>query len=332
MGQSVKVPVFLKNVPRPWKILAPMVSFSEEAFRILVRRYGVDVCYTEMVNCKVFNQNKADPRKNRWYTTNDNDRPLVIQICGNDPSEMLATCLQIQQYCDAIDINLGCPQNIAKKGNYGSYLMDDFEKVKNIISTLAEQLTVPIFCKIRVFESIEKTITYAKMIEKSGCSLLAVHGRTREQKGQNTGYVSFDHIRAVKNALSIPVVSNGGVLTHRDIKNAVEITGCDGIMIGEPILFIPSIFVDIEKPCINIFKEYLTIVNNNIHSATNKHIKGHAFKILKPLLNHNPKLQADIDRCRTIDDYINFIDHALKSNSDFSNYVCKPNIRRHYLV
>lgn len=332
MGQFVKVPEFLKNIPKPWKILAPMVNFSEEAFRILVRKYGVDVCYTEMVNCKVFNQSKANPQRNRWYTTNDNDRPLVIQICGNDPTEMLTTCLKIQKYCDAIDINLGCPQNIAKKGNYGSYLMDDFEKVKTIISTLSKKLTVPIFCKIRVFESIEKTVIYAKMIESSGCSLLAVHGRTREQKGQNTGYVSFEHIRAVKNALSIPVVSNGGVLIHKDIKNAIEITGCDGIMIAEPILFIPSIFVDIDKSCIDIFKEYLTIVNNNIYSATNKHVKGHAFKILKPLLNHDPELQAYLDRCRTIDDYVNFIDFVLKYNNDFLNYICKPNIRKCYLT
>ena len=86
---------YLNCKKKPWKFLAPMVANSEEAYRTLARRYGADLCYTEMVHCKNFNQGKWSPTNNFWYTTSPKDRPLVIQICGNDPEEMLKTCLNL---------------------------------------------------------------------------------------------------------------------------------------------------------------------------------------------------------------------------------------------
>src|SRR6476620_592107 len=96
---------FLSSLQKPWKFLAPMVANSEEAYRNLARRYGADICYTEMVHCKVYNTSKQSPVDNFWFTTNAKDRPLIIQICGNDPDIMLKTCLALQDHCDAIDIN-----------------------------------------------------------------------------------------------------------------------------------------------------------------------------------------------------------------------------------
>ncbi|KAI5179537.1 tRNA-dihydrouridine synthase 1, partial [Pancytospora epiphaga] len=207
-GKSVD---FLKNVNKPWKFLAPMVSNSDEAYRRLAKRYGADLCYTEMVHCKNYNTGKKNPTNNYWYTTSPEDRPLVVQICGNDPDTMLETCLSVQSVCDAIDINFGCPQEIARKGHYGAFLMDDMPLIKKIVTHISSNISIPLFCKIRVFPLITQTVEYAKMLEESGCALLVVHGRTREQRGQNSGLASWEHIRAVKAQLSIPVIANGNM-------------------------------------------------------------------------------------------------------------------------
>jgi len=232
----------LRSDNKPWKILAPMVGNSEEAYRILARRHKADLCYTEMVHCRMFNKGNKSPVKNHWYTTSSLDRPLVIQVCGNDPDEMLKACLAVQDHCDAIDINLGCPQAVAKAGRYGAYLQDDWELLERIVSHLSSNLRVPLFCKIRVFPSVERTVEYARMLEKSGCALLAVHGRTRDQKGEMTGLASWEHIRCVKEGVRIPVVANGNMIRYEDIESCVKFTKCDGVMLAEPHLYNPLIF------------------------------------------------------------------------------------------
>lgn len=328
---SQKIPMFLNNIQKPWKILAPMVSNSDEAFRLLVKRYGADLCYTEMVHCRVFNDSNANIVDNQWFTTSKADRPLVIQLCGNDPEIMLKTCMKLQNLCDAFDLNFGCPQEIARKGNYGAWLMEDFVLVEKIVKTLSENIKVPLFCKIRVFESIEKTVEYAKLIEKAGCSLLTVHGRTREQRKEKTGYVSFEHIKAVKDALSIPVISNGGVLVHEDIEMAIEKTGCDGVMVAEPILYIPTIFQSIEKRNIDVFKEYLEICKENKVMCRLKYIKSHAFKMLKSLLDCYEDLRIKLDKCHELNDFYNFLESIETLDVDKKALKLKPYIRKCYL-
>ena len=91
-------------------------------------------------------------------------------------------CIRDRPFCDGVDINLGCPQRIAKRGNYGAFLMDDWPLVEKLIKELDENLDVPVTAKIRVYDDLEKSVEYAKMVEKAGAQIIAVHGRTREQK------------------------------------------------------------------------------------------------------------------------------------------------------
>lgn len=323
---------YLNTLKKPWKFLAPMVSNSEEAYRILSRKYGADLCYTEMVNCKIFNQGDCNPRKNFWYSTSESDRPLVIQICGNDPEVMLETCFKIQKYCDAIDINFGCPQEIARKGHYGSYLQDEWDLIERIVRLLSTSINVPLFCKIRIFDSIERTVEYAKMIEKAGCSLLVVHGRLREQRGAKTGLASWNHIKAVKQALSIPVVANGNMIYHQNIHECYESTGCDGVMIAEPHLYNPTIFVSSENKSINVLRDYLMIVKENPKTAERIHIKSHSFKILKLFLTNHPEFNVTLDGCKTVEEYLLFLDNVKtlvdKGNIPLESLKMVPYIRK----
>jgi len=147
------------------------------------------------------------------------DRPLIVQFCGNDPQQILTSAKVLEPYCDAVDINLGCPQDIAKKGKYGAFLQDEWDLIYDIsegrwsslaweppltslalsshfsritVNTLHKNLSVPVTAKFRVFQTVEKTVEYAKMLERAGAQILTCHGRIREQRGHNT-VGPFDH-------------------------------------------------------------------------------------------------------------------------------------------
>jgi tRNA-dihydrouridine synthase 1 len=319
---------YLDKIEKPWEFLAPMVGNSEKPYRILARNHNADVCYTEMVNCKAFNRNKCDPTNNQWYTIGD--RPLVIQICGDDPDEMAKTCLAVQDLCDAIDINFGCPQEIAKKGHYGSFLQDEWELLHKIVSTCSKAIKIPLFCKIRVFDSIEKTVEYAKLFESAGASLLAVHGRTREQKGMNSGLASWEHIKAAKSALNIPVVANGNPIYHENIKECFEFTKADGIMIAEPHLYNPCIFCPNPKNALEIYDEFLEILKLE-DSIFFGGLKSHSFKILHSIFLKIPDLRVMLDKSKCLQDYIDFNIHLKKlfeyGAIDESDLIMKPYIR-----
>jgi tRNA-dihydrouridine synthase 1 len=316
---------FWERLEKPFRALAPMVGNSEQAWRTLARRYGTNICYTEMVHSQSFLSSNANPQKNFWYSTSPEDRPLIIQICGNTPAVMLEASLVLQDYCDAIDVNFGCPQDIARRGRYGSFLQDDWVLTEEIVRVLSTNLEVPLTCKIRVFESIEKTVEYARMIERAGCSLLAVHGRTRKQRGANAGLASWEHIKAVKESVAIPVIANGNILYHEDIGRCLDYTGCDGIMVAETHLYNPLIFTGENKTCLEVLGEYLDIVTHNPDSADFRHVKSHIFKLLYTLFRRLPEWRERLDGCTSIDGFVEF-------HSDIGEEARKLGIEEEFLA
>ncbi|KAI8971855.1 dihydrouridine synthase-domain-containing protein [Mycotypha africana] len=293
---------FNKTLKSPKTILAPMVDQSELAFRILTKRYGCDVCFTPMLHARLFSESKK--YRDEFFTTNKEDRPLVVQFCANDPDILLNAAKLVEDDCDAVDLNLGCPQHIAKRGFYGSYLQDEWELIAKMVSLLHKELAVPVTVKIRCFSSVEKTVEYAKMIEAAGAQMLTVHGRLREQKGHNTGLADWTKIKAVKEAVKIPVVANGNILYYEDFQRCMDFTGCDAVMTAEGSLYNPAIFSkDMKLPplAIDMAQEYLDICKDvkTIGSA----IKGHLFKILHSTLPHHTEMRARLGKARTLDEY-----------------------------
>jgi len=171
---------FFEALGNPRYHVAPMVDQSELAFRELCKRYGATLGYTPMIHARLFVESPKYRRE--IFSTSTRDRPLLAQFCANDPEILLRAATMIAPYCDGVDINFGCPQRIAKRGNYGAFLMDDWKTVEALIRKLDEELPVPVTAKIRVYDDLETTLKYAKMVEAAGAQIVAVHGRTREQK------------------------------------------------------------------------------------------------------------------------------------------------------
>lgn len=172
------------------------------------------------------------------------DRPLFVQFCANSPDELLEAAKYVEPFCDAVDLNLGCPQGIARKGRYGAFLQEDWELIYKLINTLHRNLRVPVTAKVRILETREKTLEYAKVILSAGASILTVHGRQRDQKGHKTGLADWSMLRYLRENLPPDTVifANGNILQHDDIERCLKETGADGVMSAEGNLYDPTIF------------------------------------------------------------------------------------------
>ncbi|ELR12909.1 tRNAdihydrouridine synthase 1-like protein [Acanthamoeba castellanii str. Neff] len=264
---------------RPRLVLAPMVDMSELPFRMLCRKYGAELCYTPMYHSRLF----AEEAKYRQmeFSTCPEDRPLVVQFCGNDPEVLLKAAKFVENDCDAVDLNLGCPQGIAKRGNYGSFLLDKcyWPLLYAMVRKLYENLKVPVFCKIRLLPSLDDTLQLARMLQDAGCQLLAVHGRTRDNKGLYCTPADWDSIRIVKEALAIPVIANGNIAQFEDIEPCLEATRCEGVMAAWAALNNPALFSGQVPDKVALAIEYLDMCE--AYPTQPKSIRAHLCKLLK---------------------------------------------------
>ncbi|CAK1362376.1 tRNA-dihydrouridine(16/17) synthase [NAD(P)(+)] [Cercospora beticola] len=268
---------FYESIGSPKYVVAPMVDQSEFAWRLLTRSFlppelrSSILCYTPMFHAKLFSDNPkyranhfeplkppitmADPpdaehlktmgEEDKYLDGNPKiDRPLFVQFCANDPDLFLKAAQMVAPYCDAVDLNLGCPQGIAKRGNYGAFLQEDWDTIYKLINNLHKNLDIPVTAKFRVQETKEKTLEYAKMILSAGASIITVHGRQRHQKGHETGLADWSVIRYLREELPKETVifANGNILQHGDIEECLDATGADAVMSAEGNLYDPSIF------------------------------------------------------------------------------------------
>ncbi|KAK6332174.1 hypothetical protein TWF718_002707 [Orbilia javanica] len=249
---------FYESIGSPKRIVAPMVDASELAWRILSRKYNADAAYSPMLHARLFAETEPYRRQSLRYAPTSpsepalsydgdhrSDRPFLIQFCANDPQHLLSAAKIAQNHCDAVDLNLGCPQGIARKGHYGAFLQEEPHLIHKLINTLHKELDIPVTAKIRILDTKEKTLEYAKMVLDAGASILTVHGRRRDQKSHNTGLADWSYIRYLRDNLPPETVifANGNILYNADVEACLEVTGADGVMCAETNLYNPAVFM-----------------------------------------------------------------------------------------
>jgi nifR3 family TIM-barrel protein len=222
-------------------ILAPLAGFTDLSFRLLCRRFGAGLCYTEMISCHglVYQKEKTL----RMTRTVPEERPVALQLFGSDPEKMgQAAALVSDMDVDIIDINMGCPVRKVTKKGAGAALMKDMDLAASIISEVFNNTHLPVTVKIRTGWNHDSIVApeFAKMAEDNGVSAIAVHGRTWSQGFG--GQVDRQTISRVKKNVSIPVIGNGDVDTYHSALQFMDETGCDGIMIGRAALGNPWVF------------------------------------------------------------------------------------------
>ncbi len=303
-------------------ILAPMAGVSNSPFRILARKYGAGLVYAEMVSDKGL-LHKNEKTLNLLYMT-DFEKPMSQQIFGSDKETMVDAALYIDKHsnCDIIDINMGCPvPKVAIKAQAGASLMKSPDKIYDIVREIVEKVSKPVTVKIRAGwdDESRNAVEVAKEIEKAGAKAIAVHGRTRSQG--YSGFADLDIIKAVKEAVSIPVIGNGDVVDGESAKRMLEYTKCDAVMIGRGALGNPWIFREIdaylkdgtiiEKPTLAEIKEMMILHLESLIELKGEHVaclemRSHGPWYLKGLQNAK-ELRGKLSKTQTREDFIKHV-------------------------
>ena len=232
----------IRNVViRPAHILAPMAGITDTVFRRFIKRLGgCGLIMTEFVSSEGMLRNNLKSTRFLYYT--EEERPITAQIFGADADHLAAAARIIEELgFDLIDLNLGCPaKKVVKCG--GSGLLRDLPQLEVILRKIRAAVAMPFTIKIRIGWSEDEIVAVpvARMAEDCGVEAIAVHGRTRLQG--YSGRARWDVIAQVKQAVRIPVIGNGDVMTPQDAEALRAQTGCDAVMIGRAAPTNPWIF------------------------------------------------------------------------------------------
>jgi tRNA-dihydrouridine synthase B len=225
-------------------MLAPMAGVSDLPFRLITRSFGCPLAFTEMIDATALGRN--DKRTRHMLSSVPSDRPLGVQLLGNDAEHLVRGLAALEGYqFDLLDLNAACPTpKVTRKGK-GAALLKEPRKLRALLKALVDHADVPVTVKIRTGWDIDSQNAkeVALHAQDAGIDALFIHGRTRTQG--YSGTVDYRVIRETKAALSIPVIASGDNISVFLIKTMFDETGCDGVAIARGALGNPWIFSEI---------------------------------------------------------------------------------------
>jgi len=310
--------------------LAPMEDVTDTSFRVMAKRLGADIVYTEFTSSEAVI--REIPKALRKITFTEEERPIGIQLFGGVEDSMEGAARKAAELCpDLIDINCGCwVKNHVMRGS-GAALLKDLSQFEKIVRSTVRATHLPVTVKTRLGWD-EKSIVIldvARMLEQAGAKALTLHCRTRNQA--HRGSADWSWLEKVKKMIRIPLIGNGDVTDPQDVKQMLE-TGCDGVMIGRGAISNPWIFHQakhylrtgelLPEPtlkervelCIEHFK--LAVDRKGVREAVipfRKHYAGY-FKGI-PYVS---QLRADLMKLEECDTVINRLYQFLEQNEPLS--------------
>ena len=225
----------------PPVVLAPMAGVTNHAFRLICKRFGAGLVWTDMISSYGIHYGNA--RTLSMFDWTPEERPVAVQIFGADVHVMAAAAGLVEAAgADIVDINIGCPVPKVRKTGAGAGLIEDFETARKVMAAVVRAVSIPVTVKTRKGLD-ERTVTameIARIAEGVGVSAISIHARTAAQG--YSGNADWSVIADAKRAVSIPVIGNGDVRSPADAKRMLDETGCDAVMIGRGALGNPWIF------------------------------------------------------------------------------------------
>ncbi len=291
-------------------ILAPMAGITDVAFRLMCKKYGASLVFTEMVSANALSRNNKATIK--LLESTKEEKPVGVQLFGQNTENLVkvAKIIQDNYNFDLIDINCGCPAVKIIKEGAGSALMNRPNKIGEMVSEITKNVDLPVTVKIRAginFKNIN-CVEIAKIAELSGASAITIHGRTAIQ-GYG-GKADWKYISDVKNSVSIPVIGNGDAMTPESALKMISETKCDYVMIGRAARGNAFIF----KQCVDYMndgkydkkidnkKEFLKYLELAQKFYINfKAIKVQANYFTKGIIG-GAKIREKIQACKDVDD------------------------------
>ncbi len=253
-------------------ILAPMAGITDLPYRLICKAFGAGLVCSEMISAKGMMYNNENTKE--LLRTKTEESPLSVQIFGSEPDILGDIAERLREHpCEILDINMGCPVPKIVKNGEGSALMKNPDLVFKIVSSVVKGAGKPVTVKIRkgFDKSTVNAVEIAKVIEAAGASAVCVHGRTRSEF--YLGAADWEIIRQVKEAVKIPVIGNGDVVSGETAKKMLSETGCDFVMVGRAAEGNPWIFQEI-RAYLNSEKWEPPTLKEKIDMAI-KHARSH---------------------------------------------------------
>ena len=225
-------------------VLGPMAGITDKSFRTLCSEQGASLMFTEMISAKGLHYNNRNSIP--LLAVTEEQRPVGVQLFGSEPELMAEEAKRLEDGpYDMFDINMGCPMPKIVNNHEGSALMLQPELAGKIVAAMVKALDKPVTVKIRKGFNSENinAVEIARIAEDNGAAAVSVHGRTREE--YYSGKADWDIIRAVKEAVKIPVIGSGDVKSGADALKMIEQTGCDAVMVARAARGNPWIFREI---------------------------------------------------------------------------------------